>query len=74
MGFISRLLGRQQDSVGTRPAVHSTSNKRQQPSSPQSGTFASEFCAGRSSPPAVVRLQSVQAPESEMESEDDEMT
>eukprot|EP00775_Hariotina_reticulata_P009389 gene9389-9552_t len=76
MGFISRLLGRQQDSVGSRPAVHTASNKRQQPSSPQSGTFAPECWTGRSSPPApaVVKLQNVQAPELEIDSEDDEMT
>jgi len=60
MSFFARLLGRQGDSgCGKGTLGNNSSNKRQQPCSPPSGSFAAEFSAGRPAavPPVAVKVQ-----------------
>jgi hypothetical protein len=60
MSFFARLLGRQGDNgCGKGMLASSNSNKRQQPCSPPSGSFAQDFAAGRpvSAPTVPVKLQ-----------------
>ncbi|KAF6255634.1 kinase-like domain-containing protein [Scenedesmus sp. NREL 46B-D3] len=58
MGFISRLLGRQQEGPALSSRVHPA--KRQQPSSPASGSFAPECFTPSRPVPAAVKLQNLQ--------------
>lgn len=58
MSFFARLLGRHGEN-GMLGCSNTSSNKRQQPCSPPSGSFAPEFNGGRpaASPPVPVKVQ-----------------
>lgn len=60
MSFFARLLGRQgENGCGVKAALPgSSTNKRAQPCSPPSGSFASDFASGRPlAAPSPVKLQ-----------------
>jgi hypothetical protein len=85
MSFFARLLGRQgENGCGKSMLTSSNSNKRQQPCSPPSGSFAQEFAAGRpvAAPTVPVKLQNggampqqqQQQQRSSVDSEEDDCT
>lgn len=73
MGFITRLLGRQESGLSASSKAVHPATKRQQPSSPASGSFTADCFGGRQGPPAPVKvLQNVAQVEADVESDDEE--
>lgn len=72
MGFLSRLLGRQEPSLSASSKAVPQAAKRQQPSSPASGSFASDCFGSRPAPAVPVKIQNVSQIEAEPDSDDEE--